>query len=47
VDALRGGPALVLAGPSERRQVEALPSVRSLLLASDARGDGLLKLEAR
>jgi 4-amino-4-deoxy-L-arabinose transferase-like glycosyltransferase len=47
LDAIRDGPALVLVGPSERRRLEALPSVRSLMLASDVRGDALLKVEAR
>jgi 4-amino-4-deoxy-L-arabinose transferase-like glycosyltransferase len=47
IDAIRAGPALVLAGPSERRQLEAVPSMRSRVLASDVRGDTLLEVEAR
>ena len=47
LDAIRGGPVLVLAGPSERRPLEALPSLHALVLASDVRGDTLLKIEAR
>ena len=46
-DAARGGPALVLAGRSERRQLEAVVALRSSALATDAHGDTLLSVELR
>jgi hypothetical protein len=40
-------PVLVLAGPSERRQIGAAASLETLALATDYRGDTLLKVTAR
>jgi hypothetical protein len=45
VEAASGGPVLVLAGPSERRRLEAISSLRLLPLATGVRGDTLLRIE--
>jgi hypothetical protein len=41
------GSTLVLAGPAERRQLEALPSVTVVPLAEGPRRNSLLRLDAR
>jgi hypothetical protein len=45
VEAASGGPVLVLAGPSQRRRLEAISSLRLLPLATGVRGDTLLRVE--
>jgi 4-amino-4-deoxy-L-arabinose transferase-like glycosyltransferase len=45
--AIDEGPALVLVGPGERRRLEAMGSVETLLLAHGPRGNVLLRLERR
>ena len=45
--ALARGPVLVLCGPGERRQLERLPSVKTLTLAEGPRGNALLKVAER
>ncbi len=45
--AAEAGPVLVLAGPSERRTIEALPSLRSIVLSEGPRGNSLLRVERR
>jgi 4-amino-4-deoxy-L-arabinose transferase-like glycosyltransferase len=47
VEAARKAPALVLAGPGERRQIEGTPSLFSQPLAGDARGDALIEVRPR
>jgi 4-amino-4-deoxy-L-arabinose transferase-like glycosyltransferase len=44
VDAAADGPVLVLAGPGERRRLEALPEVRTLVLAEGPRANSLLRV---
>jgi 4-amino-4-deoxy-L-arabinose transferase-like glycosyltransferase len=46
-DASGGGQVLVLAGPSERRTIEATPSLRSIALSEGPRGNSLLRVEQR
>jgi 4-amino-4-deoxy-L-arabinose transferase-like glycosyltransferase len=41
------GPLLVLVGPSERRTIEATPSLRSIVLSEGPRGNSLLRVEQR
>jgi 4-amino-4-deoxy-L-arabinose transferase-like glycosyltransferase len=41
------GPVLVLAGPSERRTIEATASLRSFVLSEGPRGNSLLRVESR
>ncbi len=43
-EAAQGGPALVLAGPGERRQIAGAPGLRARPLAADLRGDVLLEV---
>ena len=43
----RTGPTLVLAGPAERRQLEALPSLEVRPLAEGPRRNSLLRLDPR
>jgi len=43
----QSGPVLVLAGPSERRTIEATSSLRSLTLAEGPRANSLLRVERR
>jgi 4-amino-4-deoxy-L-arabinose transferase-like glycosyltransferase len=43
----RAGPTLVLAGPAERRQLEALPSLEVRPLAEGPRRNSLLRLDPR
>jgi hypothetical protein len=45
--AIDSGPALVLAGPSERRRLEAMGSLEVLTLAEGPRGNGLVKVKRR
>ena len=45
--AVERGPTLVLAGPSERRRLEAMGSVEAHTLAEGPRGNALLKVERR
>jgi hypothetical protein len=47
VAAAREGPALVLCGPSERRQIEGLAEVKTLVLAEGPRKSALLRVEIR
>jgi hypothetical protein len=44
VDAAADGPVLVLAGPGERRRLEALPEVTTLVLAEGPRANSLLRV---
>jgi 4-amino-4-deoxy-L-arabinose transferase-like glycosyltransferase len=46
-EAAAKAPVLVLAGPSERRQIAVAPSLEATPLATDFRGDALLKVRAR
>ena len=46
-EAARHGPALVLCGPAERRQLEGLADLRALVLAEGPRSNALLRLERR
>ena len=41
------GPVLVLAGPSERRTIEATASLRPFVLSEGPRGNSLLRVERR
>jgi 4-amino-4-deoxy-L-arabinose transferase-like glycosyltransferase len=45
--AAEGGPVLVLAGPSERRAIEATATLRPIALAEGPRGNSLLRVERR
>ena len=47
VDAAGVGPVLVLAGPAEARRIAELPTVATLRLAEDYRGDALLRVSLR
>jgi hypothetical protein len=43
--ALRAGPALVLCGPSERRRLQLLSTLKTRALAEGPRGNALLRVE--
>jgi hypothetical protein len=45
--AIDRGPTLVLAGPSERRRLEAMGSLEVHTLAEGPRGNALLRIERR
>jgi len=45
--AVDGAPALVIAGPSERRKLEAMGSLQVLTLAEGPRGNALLRVGRR
>jgi 4-amino-4-deoxy-L-arabinose transferase-like glycosyltransferase len=45
--AAQAGPVLVLAGPSERRAIEATPALRPMTLAEGPRGNSLLRVAQR
>jgi 4-amino-4-deoxy-L-arabinose transferase-like glycosyltransferase len=47
LEAANPGPVLVLAGPAEARRIAELPSVATLRLAEDYRGDALLRVSLR
>jgi 4-amino-4-deoxy-L-arabinose transferase-like glycosyltransferase len=47
LDATAGGPALVLTGPSERRQLENAPGLEALVLAEGPRQNALLRVSRR
>jgi hypothetical protein len=45
--AVEAGPALVLAGPSERRRLEAMGSLEVAVLSEGPRQNALLRVERR
>jgi 4-amino-4-deoxy-L-arabinose transferase-like glycosyltransferase len=45
LEAARGGPALVLAGPAERRVLATAPSLRAQVLAEGPRSNALIRVE--